>query len=332
LRRLAFFGRLDEKKGLKLFAAALNALEPELLEGIDIELVGKTTRTWTRERVEALFSPGVTLATDLDQREALARLSRPGTLVVMPSLQENSPNTVYECLERRVPFIASNVGGVPELITPSDYGRVLFEPTAEALEAALRTVLADRHVPAPGEPAFDRRASLEAWSEVIGLQPNVPDREAEEDVDVVLVGNEGVPEPELMQILLRALHAADADIVTCALRVGETLHFFAGDPGGLGAIRNGYGTVALCRRAVLERMTDCSPRARDPNWPLLAELAMAGARIVSVPLPLVTGELAPGNVDNDPAGAVLAAQHLERALPDPIRGAARIAAGLASPG
>jgi glycosyltransferase involved in cell wall biosynthesis len=332
LRRLAFFGRLDEKKGLKLFAAALNALEPELLEGIDIELVGKTTRTWTRERVEALFSPGVTLATDLDQREALARLSRPGTLVVMPSLQENSPNTVYECLERRVPFIASNVGGVPELITPSDYGRVLFEPTAEALEAALRTVLADRHVPAPGEPAFDRRASLEAWSEVIGLQPNVPDREAEEDVDVVLVGNEGVPEPELMQILLRALHAADADIVTCALRVGETLHFFAGDPGGLGAIRNGYGTVALCRRAVLERMTDRSPRARDPNWPLLTELAMAGARIVSVPLPLVTGELAPGNVDNDPAGAVLAAQHLERALPDPIRGAARIAAGLASPG
>jgi hypothetical protein len=250
----------------------------------------------------------------------------------MPSLQENSPNTVYECLERRVPFIASNVGGVPELITPSDYGRVLFEPTAEALEAALRTVLADRHVPAPGEPAFDRRASLEAWSEVIGLQPNVPDREAEEDVDVVLVGNEGVPEPELMQILLRALHAADADIVTCALRVGETLHFFAGDPGGLGAIRNGYGTVALCRRAVLERMTDRSPRARDPNWPLLTELAMAGARIVSVPLPLVTGELAPGNVDNDPAGAVLAAQHLERALPDPIRGAARIAAGLASPG
>jgi hypothetical protein len=90
--------------------------------------------------------------------------------------------------------------------------------------------------------------------------------------------------------------------------------------------------VALCRRAVLERMTDRSPRARDPNWPLLTELAMAGARIVSVPLPLVTGELAPGNVDNDPAGAVLAAQHLERALPDPIRGAARIAAGLASPG
>jgi glycosyltransferase involved in cell wall biosynthesis len=332
LRRFAFFGRVDEKKGLKLFAAALSALEPELLEGIDIELVGKTTGTWTRERVEALFSPGVTLATDLDQREALARLSRPGTLVVMPSLHENSPNTVYECLERRIPFIASDVGGVPELMTPGDYDRVLFEPTAEALEAALRTVLADRQVPAPAEPAFDRRASLEAWSEVIGLQPSVPDREAEEEVDVVLLGNEGVPEPELMEILLRALQATDADVVTCALRVGDTLHFFAGDPGGLGAIRNGYGTVALCRRAVLERVTDRSPRARDANWPLLAELAMAGARIVSVPLPLVDGELAPGNVDNDPVGAVLAAQHLERALPDPLRGAARIAAGLASPG
>ena len=47
----------------------------------------------------------------------------------MPSLQENSPNTVYECLEQGIPFIASNVGGVPELIAPDDHARVLFEPT-----------------------------------------------------------------------------------------------------------------------------------------------------------------------------------------------------------
>jgi glycosyltransferase involved in cell wall biosynthesis len=327
LRRLAFFGRIDEKKGLKLFAAALHALDHDLLAGVDIELVGKTTGTWTRDRVKALLReiPNVSLATDLDQREALARLSRPGTLVVMPSLQENSPNTVYECLANGIPFIASNVGGVPELIAAQDRTRVLFEPTADALVAALRRVLVEGQVPAPAGPAFDRRASLEGWSEVVALQPSVHSYDVEDEVDAVLLGTEAPPDPKLV----RALQATKADVVTCAVRVDDTLHFFAGDPGGLGAIRNGYGTVALCRRAVLERATDLSPRAYDPTWPLLAELAMAGARIVSVPLPLATSQRAPGNVDNDPAGAVLVAQCLERTLSAPLRGTARIAAGLA---
>jgi glycosyltransferase involved in cell wall biosynthesis len=328
VRRLAYFGRVDEKKGLRLFAAALHALDRDLLADVDIELVGKTTRTWTRERVEALLRgiPNVSFATGLDQREALARLSRPGTLVVMPSLQENSPNTVYECLAKGIPFIASNVGGVPELIAEQDRARVLFEPTADALAAALSRVLAERHVPAPARPAFDRRASLESWSEVVAVQPRARNaHNVDDEADVVFLGMEGTPDPRLVH----ALHATNADVVTCAVRVENTLHFFAGDPGGLGAIRNGYGTVALCRRSVLERATDLSPRAYDPSWPLLAELAMAGAQIVSVPLPLATSQGSPGNVDNDPAGAVLVAKRLERALPDPVRGAARIAAGLA---
>ena len=73
--------------------------------------------------------------TKLDQHEALARLSERGTLAVMPSLEDNSPNTVYECLERSIPFMASNVGGIPELVAPEDRPRVLFEPTAEGVAA-----------------------------------------------------------------------------------------------------------------------------------------------------------------------------------------------------
>ena len=44
-------------------------------------------------------------STDLDQREALARLRQPETLTVIPSLGDNSPNTVYECLELGIPFM-----------------------------------------------------------------------------------------------------------------------------------------------------------------------------------------------------------------------------------
>jgi len=161
LERLAFFGRIDERKGLTILAEALTRIEPE----VELELVGKTTRTWSRERVEALLPASVTtvFAGELEQHEALERLARPGTLVVMPSLQENSPNVVYECLEHGIPFIASDVGGVAELIEPEDRPRVLFQPTVEALEAALRHVLADGNVPAPARPAVQTAGAAAEW-------------------------------------------------------------------------------------------------------------------------------------------------------------------------
>src|SRR5439155_14477963 len=197
IQRLVFFGRVDEKKGLKTFAAALNALEPERLQGLELEFVGRTTATWTRARAEALLSEAtkralrrVAFETELDQHQALERLSRPGTLAIMPSLQENSPNTVYECLEHGIPFIASDVGGVPELIAPDDRERVLFDPTAEGVAAALGRVLAGGTVPAPVSPAFDRGASSDAWTGVVGLRPQRRTErgsEADARVDVVVV-------------------------------------------------------------------------------------------------------------------------------------------------
>jgi glycosyltransferase involved in cell wall biosynthesis len=327
LRRFAFFGRVDEKKGLKTFAAALNALEPERLKGLELEFIGKTTRTWTRQRVEALLSEEakralsrIAFATELDQPEALERISSAGTLVVMPSLQENSPNAVYECLELGIPFIASNVGGVPELIAPDDRPRILFEPTAEALEDTLRGVLAEGRVPGPARPAFERGASLKRWAEVIELQPEPQGIAEGVDAEFVLVP-EG--DDELRETLVRVQRATGADVVSCGVRLGDGgLRFFHGNPGGLGALANTYGTVALVRRELLHEGED--------EWTLLARAAASGASIVSIPLPLVESDAEPGAVENDPAAALRAVQQLERALPDPLRGAARIAAGLAA--
>ena len=42
----------------------------------------------------------------------------PGRVAVLPSLLENSPYGVLECLALRIPFLCSDVGGVPELIHP----------------------------------------------------------------------------------------------------------------------------------------------------------------------------------------------------------------------
>ena len=314
LERLAFFGRVDEKKGVRTFAAALSALQPD----VAVEFVGKTTGSWTRERVEQLLPPlpSVTFETELDRRDALARLTRPGTLVVMPSLQENSPNTVYECLEHGIPFIASDVGGVAELVALEDRPRVLFEPNPQGLESALRGILERGVVPPPARPALEAGESTRRWNEVVALRPAAREQRGGEG-DFVLAVDEGVaPDPNCEEILRRLQRATGADVVTCGVRANGTLRFFAGDAGGLGALENAYGTVALLRRAELDGTR---------LWPLLARLAASGAELVSLPVALADGAVTEG-----PAEALLAVQELERALPEPIKGAARIAAGLAA--
>jgi glycosyltransferase involved in cell wall biosynthesis len=369
LERLAFFGRLDERKGVKVFAAGLNALEPDLLARLEVEFVGRTTATWTRERVEALFSDAtkrglrrLAFETQLDQHEALAHLRRPGTLVVMPSLGENSPNTVYECLEHGIPFIASNVGGIPELIAAEDRARVLFEPTPRGLAAALRRMLEDWYVLRPPRAAFDAAGSYRRWAEVIDIGPPQRTVSADAPADVVviprlerasaeadrqaglrrgtapfvvLLDEDDVPTRGLVETLVRAQGASGADVVTCGVRLvdadGErALHLFSGDPGGLGVLGNGYGTAALFRREALADATTAWPAESDAAWPLLARLTASGARVVSIPAPLVTRTAGVGSVEDDPGDALLAVHELERALPDSLRGTARLTAGLAA--
>jgi glycosyltransferase involved in cell wall biosynthesis len=385
IRRLSFFGRVDERKGVKLLVDALNELDAARLDGLELEFVGKTTTLWPPSRVMSLLSDatkralaGVSFMTDLDQPQALARLKRPGTLAVIPSLHDNSPNTIYECLEERIPFIASNAGGAPELIAPEDHGDVLFDPTPEALASVLQRVLASGNVPALPRRAFAAGTATDRWAEVLALRPQprgarvtngetvdaVVVRRASQDAllrcvtaledqthervetivtdtrqegleqgsapYVVFLDEEDVPDPDLIKTLLAVRAATRADVVTCGLELEDKLHFFAGDPRGLGAVTNAYGNVALFRRDVLEAVPPPARGARDADWPLLAGLAGAGASIVSVPAALVRRVAAPGSAEDDPAAALAVVQQLERALADPLRDAARIAAGLAA--
>ena len=385
IRRLTFFGRVDERKGVQLLVDALNALDPARLEGLEVEFLGKTTASWPPARISDLLSDAtnralasVSFTTNLDQPQALSRLKQPGTVALIPSLHDNSPNTIYECLEERIPFLASNTGGAPELIERADHRDVLFDPTPAALTSILERLLADGRVPAAPQPAFGAGAAAEGWHKVMALGRPTRGSSAvrDEPVDAVIarrgsqdallhcvtaleaqthrsvqtivadsrregleLGNspyvvfldeEDTPHPDLVKTLL-AVHAATrADVVTCGLELDDKLHFFAGNPGGLGALTNAYGNVALFRRELLAVALTSPRSARDADWPLLAGLAAAGMSIVSIPAALVRRKAAPGSVEVDPAGALAVAQRFEQALPPSVQGAARLTAGLAA--
>jgi glycosyltransferase involved in cell wall biosynthesis len=332
IERIAFFGRLEERKGLRPFAAGLNRLEPELLRGRELEFVGAATPAWPPRAVESLLSADVRgaldrilFATDLDQPEALARLSRPGTLAVMPSHGETFSNAVYECLERGIPFIASDAGAPRELVAEDDRPRVLFEPTPEGVATALRGALRGSDALRPARPAFDAQAAYEAWAHVVRMTPRRASASAPRSADdfLLLVADHDTPEEQLEETLRRAQAASGADVVTCGIRLGTTERLFLGDPGGLGLIENQYGAAALARRSLVAE-------SGEPMWPLLARLGTGGARIVSIPRALVERRDA-GTAAGDRAAEALAVVHrFEERLPPALRSLARLTAGLAA--
>jgi glycosyltransferase involved in cell wall biosynthesis len=326
VERLAFFGRLEERKGLRTFAAGLNAVQPELLRNVELDFVGAATPAWPRERITGLLSERtksslrrISFATDLDQPQALERLSRPGTLAVMPSRGETFSNAVYECLQHGIPFIASDAGAPRELVATEDRDRVLFEPTAEGVTAALERVLGRDAPWPPAEPAFEAREAYDAWADIVSHKP--PARLCGPNADWELLTDRELP-AEVVDKLASAQAASDADIVTCAVNSGSGVNrYFLGDPGGLGVLRNHYGTVALVRRSLLP-----SGAARVPRWELLARLVLDGANIVSIPEPL----LEQPEHEEDPATALRVVAEFERHLPRSLRDLARLAAGLAA--
>ncbi|HKO56448.1 MAG TPA: class I SAM-dependent methyltransferase [Thermoanaerobaculia bacterium] len=147
-KEIVFFGRLEERKGLRRFCNAIHLLRDELAaRGISVTFLGKPATCagipsldYIARRAASWQFPTRTL-TDLGQPEALEYLRGGERLAVMPSPFDNSPCTVYEALAWGVPFLAARTGGIPELVAAEDRGRVLFHDSTEALRAALAGVM-----------------------------------------------------------------------------------------------------------------------------------------------------------------------------------------------
>lgn len=131
---LVFFGRLETRKGLDIFLRALKSLSNDdkknlravTFLGKKVNLGSIDSETHIRNSTRNLDLP-VNVITDYDRTNANDYIKRKNVLVIMPSLVENSPYTVYECLINNVNFLASSVGGIPELIPRKNHTETLFQ-------------------------------------------------------------------------------------------------------------------------------------------------------------------------------------------------------------
>src|SRR4051812_28231552 len=111
-----FFGRLEARKGLWLFCEALDRIADKL-KGKVVTFLGPVTYAYgisvATQIVErsARWPFQVRLLTGLDTGQALEYLKAGNRLAVMPSLADNSPCVIYECIEAAVPFVSTLASG-----------------------------------------------------------------------------------------------------------------------------------------------------------------------------------------------------------------------------
>jgi glycosyltransferase involved in cell wall biosynthesis len=292
-----FFGRLETRKGLVLFCDALDQLTTgELPEMFRVTFLGKPciingedAAAYLRQRAVAWPFP-IKVHSDCGHDEALAYLRQPGRLAVMPSLIENCPLTVIECVSLGIPFLASAVGGIPELVAEECHDEVLFAPTVAELVARLRQAFTDGIRLA--RPAMEPDDCDRIWDQWHRTSRSAQTRESQPNEDEYLLLREPGTRlaPGAAEMFRRIAKRTGADILTALEdshddEGGLRRHLFGGVDSGCGVARNcfGGGTMLIRRSAYTALAEDPAASA----WEFHARAVLRGFRLEVVPEPLI---------------------------------------------
>ncbi|MDS0261400.1 glycosyltransferase family 4 protein [Haloarcula sp. S1CR25-12] len=131
-------GAYTEQKGLKELVAAVDALDRDDVMLVTVGHEGDL-RWWLLDRLGELSHPARS-QWRLDP-VALRRWQVAADALVHPSWREGRPTVVYEAMAAETPVVASDVGGIPEMVVDGETG-VLVPPKApERLTATLDRLL-----------------------------------------------------------------------------------------------------------------------------------------------------------------------------------------------
>tara|TARA_B100001013_G_scaffold31652_1_gene17180 strand:- start:206 stop:1189 length:984 start_codon:yes stop_codon:yes gene_type:complete len=92
------------------------------------------------QSIESKINGKVVYCTNLDWEEAMVKLKE-SSLLVVPSRMESIPQVIKEAFYLKVPVIATNVGGNPELVTHQETGILVPPEDPEKLTIAINNLL-----------------------------------------------------------------------------------------------------------------------------------------------------------------------------------------------
>jgi glycosyltransferase involved in cell wall biosynthesis len=163
--RLLYVGDLVPPKGVEALVAAAITLAADR-HPLRLDLVGDgPLRAGLEARVAAAGAEDAVTFHGARPRAEVADRMRGADALVLPSHNEGTPVSVMEALTCGIPVVATDVGGIPELVTEGANGLLVPPRDQEALTAALARLADDgalrRHL-TEGAAATGDRFALEA--------------------------------------------------------------------------------------------------------------------------------------------------------------------------
>lgn len=169
---ILYVGRLTSEKGVDVLLRAFSRVTTPAL----LEIVGAGSE---RSRLEELvrdlgISEGVRFAGGIADRTELVAKYRYATLFVLPSRSEGLGCVLLEAMSAGTPIVATNVGGIPELVRDGWNGFLVPPEDPSAMAGAIDRMLADgdlralcaqRGVDVVREQTFEKQVGR--WVELI---------------------------------------------------------------------------------------------------------------------------------------------------------------------
>lgn len=167
-----FYGRVERLKGIDVLVGAMKELSAKGHK-VNLCLVGNKTK------IDGVESDSYVLSAleGLDIRiKFIYNVSAPdffrfvkeqGGVVVFPTLGETSSCVVVEAIQAEVPFVASDIPGIKELVAEEFHGDSLFKAGCQkSLLNALERAVSTGGVP-PAKLSFDMDENKERWAEFL---------------------------------------------------------------------------------------------------------------------------------------------------------------------
>mgnify|MGYP000117788872 CR=1 FL=1 len=136
-KMVLFVGRIEKRKG----ADALMRAIPNIVSRIpDAQFLFVGRMSDELADLAAAMPPQVKFL-GVKPRAELVALYQQASVIVIPSLWDNSPNVIYEAMACGVPVVASRVGGIPELVEDGVTGLLVPPRDVNALARAVGDLL-----------------------------------------------------------------------------------------------------------------------------------------------------------------------------------------------
>ncbi|MGZ8512761.1 MAG: glycosyltransferase [Candidatus Limnocylindria bacterium] len=143
---MGIVARLEAEKGHRFLVAAM----PDILAAAPrawLAIVGEgSLADELRAQAAALPAPARDRVVFTGRREDVSAITADLDVAVLPSLREAQGISLLEAMARRVPVMASAVGGIPEVVTDGVDGLLVTPGDPGALAAAATRLLTDREL------------------------------------------------------------------------------------------------------------------------------------------------------------------------------------------